>query len=116
MEPFRALVADNLPDEQHSQGFSVQTTLIGIGGAIIGSLLPYALANWFGIAKTANKGIVPHSVSYSFYAGVIVLITTVLWTVFKIKEYPPDEFAGFYADEIEQEKGEKKLNPVAEVF
>jgi maltose/moltooligosaccharide transporter len=44
MEPFRALIADNLSEEQHNQGFSIQTSLIGIG-AILGSLLPYALAN-----------------------------------------------------------------------
>jgi len=32
MEPFRALVADNLPDTQHNDGFSMQTCLIGVGG------------------------------------------------------------------------------------
>ena len=40
MEPFRALVADNLPDSQHNSGFSMQTCLIGVG-AVIGSWLPY---------------------------------------------------------------------------
>jgi len=44
MEPFRALVADNLPDEQSTLGFSVQTFLIGIG-AVVGSWLPYILVN-----------------------------------------------------------------------
>ena len=39
MEPFRALVGDMLPDEQHTTGFSIQTFLIGIG-AVVGSLLP----------------------------------------------------------------------------
>jgi len=38
MEPFRALVADNLPDQQRTLGFSIQTFLIGIG-AVIGSWL-----------------------------------------------------------------------------
>src|ERR1700712_1401983 len=94
MEPFRALVADDLPEEQHNQGFSVQTALIGVG-AVIGSLLPYALATWFGVGKTASKGIVPHNVLYSFYAGAVILVATVLWTVFTTKEYPPDEYASF---------------------
>jgi len=42
MEPFRALVADILPSDQRTLGFSVQTVLIGIG-AVIGSWLPYVL-------------------------------------------------------------------------
>lgn len=48
MEPFRALVADKLPAEQHALGFSMQTLLIGIG-AVAGSLLPYILGNWWTI-------------------------------------------------------------------
>src|SRR6202046_866202 len=58
MEPFRALVADNLPDSQHNAGFSMQTCLIGVG-AVIGSWLPYVFAEWFNIPKTAAPGIVP---------------------------------------------------------
>ncbi|MEI7912662.1 MAG: MFS transporter, partial [Verrucomicrobiota bacterium] len=50
MEPFRALVADKLPEEQHAAGFSMQTLLIGIG-AVVGSWLPYILGNWFCISK-----------------------------------------------------------------
>jgi maltose/moltooligosaccharide transporter len=49
MEPFRALVGDNLRADQHTLGFSVQTALIGIG-AVVGSWLPYVLTNWFGIS------------------------------------------------------------------
>src|SRR5678816_2528327 len=44
MEPFRALVADNLPDSQRTVGFSIQTFLIGLG-AVAGSSLPEILAN-----------------------------------------------------------------------
>ena len=115
MEPFRALVADDLPEEQHNEGFSIQTSLIGVG-AIIGSLLPYVLANWFGIAKTAKQGIAPHNLIYSFYAGAVVLIASVLWTVFRTKEFPPEEYDSFHAEEIEKEKGEEKKSGVAEVF
>src|SRR5690606_6839437 len=55
MEPFRALVGDNLPDEQTTLGYSVQTALIGIG-AVIGSWLPWMLANVFGVPNTAQDG------------------------------------------------------------
>jgi len=95
MEPFRALVADNLPDSQHNIGFSLQTCLIGVG-AIMGSFLPSVLAEWFHVSDVARKGIVPNNLLYSFYAGGIVLIGCILWTVIKTKEYPPDEYAKFH--------------------
>lgn len=94
MEPFRALVADNLPDDQRSTGFSVQTFLIG-AGAIIGSFLPYVLAEYCGIQKTAAPGNVPDNVVYSFYAGALVLVGSLLWTVFTTKEYSPEEHRQF---------------------
>ena len=52
MEPFRALVADLLPSDQRTLGFSIQTFLIGLG-AILGSTLPYIFAEFFGVEKTA---------------------------------------------------------------
>ncbi|QJD98398.1 SLC45 family MFS transporter [Mucilaginibacter robiniae] len=118
MEPFRALIADDLPEEQHNQGFSVQTALIGVG-AIIGSLLPYVLPAWFGVAKTAPKGTVPPNVLYSFMAGAVVLVATVLWTVFTTKEYSPEEQASFQADKQEESKDDqedKNQSAIAEVF
>ncbi len=95
MEPFRALVADNLPDSQHNLGFSLQTCLIGVG-AIVGSLLPSILADWFHISDVAPKGIVPNNLLYSFYAGGLILIGCILWTVIKTKEYPPEVYATFH--------------------
>ena len=90
MEPFRALVADKLPEKQHTLGFSIQTLLIGIG-AVLGSWLPYMLGNWFGVSKDAGEsGLVPDNVTYSFYFGAFVLITSILWTIFSTKEYPPE--------------------------
>lgn len=99
MEPFRALVADNLPDSQHNTGFSLQTCLIGVG-AIMGSFLPSVLADWFHVSQTAAKGIVPNNLLYSFYAGGVVLIGCILWTVVKTKEYPPEEYAKFHAPDL----------------
>ncbi len=94
MEPFRALVADKLPEEQHALGFSMQTLLIGIG-AVVGSWLPYILGNWFGISKeAAHEGLVAPNVYFSFYIGAAVLLSAILWTVIRTKEYPPD----FYED------------------
>lgn len=97
MEPFRALVADMLPVDQSTLGFSIQTFLIGIG-AVIGSWLPYLLAQWFGISKVAVNGGIPNNVVYSFYIGAAVMIITILWTVFTTKEYSPEELSNFNAD------------------
>ena len=90
MEPFRALVADLLPSDQRTLGFSVQTILIGLG-AVIGSWLPYIFAEFFGVAKTADAGEVPLNVNLSFYTGAIVFLIAIIWTVVTTKEYPPDK-------------------------
>jgi maltose/moltooligosaccharide transporter len=106
MEPFRALVADKLPEEQHTLGFSVQTLLIGIG-AVVGSWLPYILGNWFGISKEAGDGLIPDNVVFSFYFGAFVLLSSILWTVFTTPEYPPEELVL----EAEEEKPKKFFIP-----
>ena len=108
MEPFRALVADVLPSDQRTLGFSVQTILIGIG-AVIGSWLPYVLTNWFGIANTAEPGKVPLSLMLSFIIGAIVLIISILITVFTTKEYSPEEMALINDFEIEENIEESSL-------
>jgi maltose/moltooligosaccharide transporter len=106
MEPFRALIADNLPESQLSRGFSVQTFLIS-AGAILGSLFPYLLANYFGVAKTAAQGEIPNNVLYSFYAGAFLMLITLIWTVVTTKEYSPQEHAAFHPEEkgIPERKG-----------
>lgn len=95
MEPFRALVADNLPDSQRTTGFAVQTFLIGIG-AVLGSWLPYILAQYLKIAKTAPDGQVPDNVRFSFYLGALFFIGSILWTVLRTKEYPPEEYERYH--------------------
>lgn len=94
MEPFRALVGDMLPDEQHTTGFSIQTFLIGIG-AVVGSLLPSIMNKVFGLSNTAVVGEVADNVKFAFYAGAGILLCSVLWTIFKTKEYSPAEMAEF---------------------
>ena len=107
MEPFRALVADLLPSDQRTLGFSIQTVLIGIG-AVIGSWLPYALTNWFGVSNNATEGEVPLNLLLSFIIGAVVLVTSILVTVFTTKEYSPEELAQFAVNEgIEEEVEEE---------
>lgn len=94
MEPFRALVADLLPSEQRTTGFAVQSFFIGTG-AVVASALPYVFTNWIGASNTAPKGEIPSSVLYSFYVGAIAFISAVSWTVFRTKEYPPEDLVAF---------------------
>lgn len=112
MEPFRALVADLLPSEQRTSGFAVQSFFIGTG-AIIASALPYIFTNWLGISNTAPKGEIPQSVLYSFYIGAIAFLGAVSWTVFRTKEYPPENL-----EEFEKEKRESAgfFKGVIEIF
>jgi maltose/moltooligosaccharide transporter len=88
MQPFRALVADRLPDEQNSQGFAIQSLFIGLGGTVA-SALPWMMTNWFGVAADNAAGHVPSSVRLSFYIGAAAFLGAVLWTVFATTEYPP---------------------------
>ena len=90
MQPFRALVADNLPAEQGAQGFAIQSLFIGLGGTIA-SALPWMMTNWFGVVSTGGQGHIPESVRLSFYVGAAAFLGAVLWTVFKTSEYPPTE-------------------------
>lgn len=99
MEPFRALVADKLPTDQRTLGFSVQTFLIGIG-AVVGSWLPYVLSNWFGISQVAAEGIVPTNLIISFVVGATVLVGTIVWTIVTTREYSPEELK-LYDDHVE---------------
>ena len=107
MEPFRALVADNLPSDQRTLGFSVQTVLIGIG-AVIGSWLPYALTNWFGVSNQASVGEVPLHLLLSFVIGAAILVGSILVTVITTKEYSPEELDAMEEPgETEIAEGEK---------
>lgn len=115
MEPFRALVADNLSSKQHSLGFSVQTCLIGIG-AVLGSALPYLLAEYGGVAKTAAEGQIPDNVIYSFYTGSLVMLVALGWTVFTTKEYSNDQLSQFYPDLVKEEENHKGLKNIFKDF
>jgi maltose/moltooligosaccharide transporter len=108
MEPFRALVADNLDDSQRTLGFSIQTFLIG-AGAVIGSVLPYVLNQWFHVPIDAAEGVVGPNVKYAFYIGSAVFILSVLWTVVKTKEYSPAEYEAYHGRSEEKHKGLRSI-------
>ena len=96
MEPFRAFVGDMLPEKQRTSGFAMQAFFIGIGG-VVASALPYIMANWLDVSNTAAPGQIPATVKWSFYLGGGAFFLAVAWTVFRTREYSPEEFAEFDA-------------------
>ncbi len=100
MQPFRALVADMLNDDQKTTGYVVQTFLINLG-AVVGAVLPLVMT-WLGVSDEARTGEVADHIAYSYYIGGAILLITVLVTSFKTKEYPPKEFAEY--NDIPQEQ------------
>ncbi len=95
MEPFRAFVADKLPEEQRGVGFATQSFLIG-AGAVVAGLMPYLLRNWFHVSTGSDAAnAVPTNVKISFYIGAITFLTAVLWTVVSTKEDPPANLEEF---------------------
>jgi len=100
MEPFRAFVGDNLPNEQRATGYAMQSFFIGLG-AVLASALPWILTNWLHVSNTAPAGQIPDAVRLSFYAGGAVLLLAVMWTVFTTKEYPPEQLEAFEVAEFD---------------
>ena len=88
MEPFRAFVADNLNEEQRPFGFAMQSMFIGLASFIAG-YLPQKLVEWFGVSRDKSGGAIPQNIMWSFYIGGAVFLVSVLYTVFRSKEYPP---------------------------
>jgi maltose/moltooligosaccharide transporter len=94
MEPFRAFVADLLPEEQRTQGFAMQSLFIGLG-AVVASALPWLMTNVFGVGTEHGPHAIPTTVRTSFYIGAAAFFTAVLWTIITTKEYPPANMEAF---------------------
>jgi maltose/moltooligosaccharide transporter len=99
MEPFRALVADKLPESQRSNGFIIQTLIIGIG-TWIASNLPW-LVTKMGVTNEAEAGVIPPSVVVAFSIGAFVFLTSILFTIFTTKEDPPADLEVFRTEKKE---------------
>ena len=99
MEPFRALVADKLPEDQRNFGFVLQTLIIGIG-TWVASNLPWIVTQ-LGAKNEAPAGEIPDSVFYSFAVGAAVFLITIIITVWTTDEEPPEDLAAFEKSKAE---------------
>ena len=88
MEPFRAFVADMLPDEQRSRGFLMQSFFIGVG-SVAASYLPLLLGRFVPATGSIAGRAIPEIVRVCFWIGAVAFLGAVLLTVFTTREYPP---------------------------
>jgi maltose/moltooligosaccharide transporter len=116
MEPFRAFVADLLPQSQRTRGFAMQSLFIGLG-AVVASALPWLMTNVFGVqAGTAARHAVPTTVRLSFYIGAATFLGAVLWTIVSTPEYPPEDLAAFRRMQAEQSGLRKNVSEIVEAI
>ncbi len=107
MQPFKMLVGDMVNEKQKGLAYSIQSFLCN-AGSIVGFIFPFLLT-WLGFRNTAAEGVVPQTVVYSFYIGAAILLICVIYSLMKIKEWPPEvynEYNGVV--EETQEKTENK--------
>lgn len=90
MEPFRAFVADMLPDDQRPRGFAMQAFFIGVG-SVAASYLFLLLQRVIPPAGNGAGRAIPEIVRVAFWIGAGAFITAVLLTVITTKEYPPSD-------------------------
>ena len=116
MEPFRAYVADKLPEEQRGTGFAMQSFFIGVG-AVIAGLLPYILKNWFNVSSdTSSANAIPTNVKIAFYAGAAAFLGAVLCTVFTTNEYPPEDLEAFRRQQTQRGGLAHLMREIPEAF
>lgn len=103
MQPFKMLVGDFVNEEQKGLAYSIQSFLCN-AGSVVGFAAPFVLA-WF-LSETAPAGEVPPTVTWSFYIGAAILLICVVYTLVKVKEMPPAEYAAYHG--LQQKKTEEK--------
>ena len=94
MQPFKMMVGDMVNEEQKGTAYAIQSALCN-AGSVVGYLFPIFFT-WIGIMNTADAGVIPDSVKWSFYAGALILILCSLYTFATVKELNPQEYAEFH--------------------
>ena len=103
MQPFKMMVGDMVNEKQKGLGYAIQSFLVNLG-QVVGFALPFILT-YIGLSNSAEHG-VPQSVKWAFFIGALILIACVFYTISKVKELPPDEFAQ-YQEPVNENKRNK---------
>jgi len=101
MQPFKMLVGDMVNEQQKAKAYSIQSFLCN-AGSVVGFLFPFFFT-WIGLKNVAPEGVVPDSVIWSFYVGAAILILCVIYTISKVKEWNPQEYAMYNSVSAEKE-------------
>ena len=107
MQPFKMLVGDMVNEKQKGQAYSIQSFLCN-AGSVVGFLLPF-IFGLIGLANTAPTGEVPQTVIWAFYIGAAILLICVVYSLVKIKEWPPEVYEMYNGGS--QSAAEKKTSP-----
>lgn len=92
MEPYRAFIADKLPEEQRALGFLTQSFFTGLGITLANISLFVFQKIISGETKTnTGESGIPYWVFGSFFVGAFCSIASVIWSVSKTPEIPPTD-------------------------
>lgn len=107
MEPYRALIADKLPETQYATGFLTQSFFTGLGITLANLSLFF-----FQMYIPGTAGSLPVWVYASFFLGSVCSIVSVGWSIYKTPEIPPT------SEELSvlNEKNEGMPHPVIQFF
>ncbi len=115
MEPFRAFVADKLPEHQRDLGFTMQSFFVGLGQTLA-NIMPFLLPflGFVVLSDAPQNGQIPDFVRYAFFIGAVAILISIAITVLTTKEYPPEDMEAF---RMARKKGFKEnLNEIREAI
>lgn len=91
MEPYRAYVSDRLNPDQRQFGFLSQSAFTGLA-QMLAFLSPSIMINLLGFDVNAvDAHNIPETTKVTFTIGAVLSISTILWSVFRVRELPLTE-------------------------
>ncbi len=101
MEPYRAYVSDRLDESQRPVGFLTQSAFTGLAQTL--SYLAPSLLVWWGFdGDLIDANGIPQVTRIAFVAGAVISISTILWSVLRVRELPlpPEEVTRMQAEPL----------------
>lgn len=102
MAPFRMILGDMVNNKQKNYAWAFQQVFAYSGG-ILAALLP-SILTWLGVPNTAEKGVIPPSVIWSFLISAALLLISSLTSAFSVKEYDPETYARYHGVDIRHQE------------